>query len=438
VKPKWKILLAFGLIALISGGVFASIKLNERGVVSVQSGFAARQDLTAVVTASGEIKPKNYITLGANTVGPSPITAILVKEGDRVRKGQVVAELQSVQANADVVAQKAAIATALADSAAAEANIAAMQDAVTTNQATLERNKAELQRTKLNLDRATELYNSKLMAKQDFDQKKAEYDTAVAAIGEAEARLAQAKSQVNQARQQTTSAQKRIAQMQAQLDRFNDVLEKYYVRAPLDGIVTDLPVRVGETVVPGVQGSAASTIMTVADMSLITAEVKVDETDIVNVKIDQPAEVTIDAMPNQTFKGHVVEIGNTAVHRPCRVHQHNGESGSQGFQSRGSDRQPPGRHSPRLVVHRQDHDGDTGTRADHSHSGFDHPAAWRPRAGQTEQRSSGGGETGSRGRKSEEGGTTRRVRDSQRPRAVHPGRDRNQRHNRHRGHEGPE
>ncbi len=315
MKPKWKILLAFGLIALVSGGVFASIKLNERGIVTVQSGTAVREDVTAIVTASGEIKPKNYITLGANTAGAAPITQILVKEGDHVKKGQVVAELQSVQADADVVAQKAGIATSLADSAAAEANIVAMEDGVRTNQATLEKQKTELQRTKLNLDRATELYNAKLMAKQDFDQKKAEYDTAVAAIGEAEARLEQAKAQVSQARQQTASAQKRIAQMQAQLDRFNDVLAKYYVRAPLDGIVTDLPVRVGETVVPGVQNSAASTIMTVADMSLITAEIKVDETDIVNVKVDQPADVTIDAMPNQTFKGRVVEIGNTAILR---------------------------------------------------------------------------------------------------------------------------
>jgi HlyD family secretion protein len=79
--------------------------------------------------------------------------------------------------------------------------------------------------------------------------------------------------------------------------------------------VTNLPVRKGETVVPGVQNSAASTIMTVADMSLITAEVKVDETDIVNVKLDQVADVTIDAIPNRTFKGHVTEIGNTAILR---------------------------------------------------------------------------------------------------------------------------
>ena len=190
-----------------------------------------------------------------------------------------------------------------------------MEDGVRTAQATLERNKAELDRTKSNLDRATELYKAKLLAKQDYDQKKAEYETAQAAIAEAQARIDQAKAQENQSKQQLASSQRRIAQVQAGLDRYNDVLERYYVTAPIDGIVTNLPVRIGETVVPGVQNSAASTIMTIADMSLITAEVRVDETDIISVKLDQPAEVTIDAMPDQTFKGHVIEIGNTAIVR---------------------------------------------------------------------------------------------------------------------------
>ena len=315
MKRKWKILLFVVLIVVVSGGVFASIKLNERGIVGVQTGKVVRQDLTATVTASGEIKPKNYINLGANTFGAAPITEILVKEGDRVRKGQVVAKLESVQANADVVAQKAAIDTALADSAASEAGMRSMADAIRTAQATLDRNKTELERTKLNLERATELYKSKLIAKQDFDQKKAEYDTAVSALGEAQARLEQAKSQEAQARQQLDSAQKRVAQVRAALMRYSDVLDKYFVTSPINGIVTNLPVREGETVVPGVQNSAASTIMTVADMSVITAEVKVDETDIVNVKTGQAAEVTIDAIPNKTFHGHVTEIGNTAILR---------------------------------------------------------------------------------------------------------------------------
>jgi HlyD family secretion protein len=96
-------------------------------------------------------------------------------------------------------------------------------------------------------------------------------------------------------------------------------LDKYNVYSPIDGVVTNLPVRVGETVVPGIQNSPASTVMTVADMSLITAEVKVDETDIVNVKLGQTADVSIDAIPNRTFKGRVIEIGNTAILRSTGV-----------------------------------------------------------------------------------------------------------------------
>ncbi len=99
------------------------------------------------------------------------------------------------------------------------------------------------------------------------------------------------------------------------LTRLNDVLEKHYSVAPLDGMVTNLPMRVGETAVMGIQNTAGSLIMTIADMSLITAEVKVDETDIVNVKLDQRADITIDAIPNRVFKGHVIEIGNTAILR---------------------------------------------------------------------------------------------------------------------------
>jgi HlyD family secretion protein len=319
VKANSKILLTIGLIVLVTGGVVASIKYNQRGIVDVQTSRVSRQDLVASVTASGEIKPKNYINLGANTIGPAPITEILVKEGDHVRKGQVVAKMESVQANADVVAQRASIDTSLADSAAAEAGLKSQADGVTTAQATLDKNKAELARTKSNFDRATELYDAKLLAKQDYDQKRAEYDTAIAAIGEAEARLSQARAQEAQARQQLTSAQKHTAQQQANLNRFADILEKYDVTAPINGIVTNLPVRAGETVVPGVQNSAASTIMTIADMSVITAEVKVDETDIVNVEVGQRAEVTIDAMPNQTFHGHVTEIGDTAILRSSGV-----------------------------------------------------------------------------------------------------------------------
>src|SRR5207244_3128774 len=107
--------------ALAAGGVLAAIRYNQRGIITVQTGKVVRQDLASVVTASGEIKPRNYINLGANTVGAARITQILVAEGDRVHKNQVVAKLESVQAEADVAAQRAAVGSSQAESAASEA-----------------------------------------------------------------------------------------------------------------------------------------------------------------------------------------------------------------------------------------------------------------------------------------------------------------------------
>ena len=308
-----KIGLSVLALALIGGGTAGYRRWTQRDLVTVQTSLVVRQDLKAVVTASGEIKPKNYINLGANAMGP--LTEIYVKEGDRVRKNQVVARIENTQADADVAAQKATIASAEADSAAQEAAIKAQDDAITTQQATLERYKNEMTRAKDYLDRYEQMYKEKLVAKQDYDQKKADYESAVASVQENEARLAQQKSQRVQTVAQLTSAQRRVTTAQANLNKLNNVLARFDVVAPLDGVVTDLPVRVGETVVQGVQNSAGSTIMTIADMSLITAEVDVDETDIVNVELGQPAEVTIEAIPNQTFAGKVIQIGDTAIVR---------------------------------------------------------------------------------------------------------------------------
>ncbi len=313
MKRKWKILIGVLALLVVAGGVVATITINKRGVVVVQTGRAVRQDLVSLVTASGEIKPRNYVNIGANAMGR--LTEILVKEGDRVKKSQVVAKLESVQAEADVQATRAALSSAEADSAAFEAALRAGDENLRTLEASLDRARAELERAKLNYSRAEKLFNEKLIAKQDFDQRKSEFDALAAAVREAESRLAQARAQRSQINAQLSAAQKKVAQARATLRRTSDILAKHLAVSPLDGVVTNLPVRVGETVVPGIQNSSASLIMTIADMSLITAEVKVDETDIVNVKLDQVADITIDAIPNKTFKGHVIEIGNTAILR---------------------------------------------------------------------------------------------------------------------------
>ena len=313
MKRKWKIILPILVLILAAGGIFGARRWSERDLVTVQTGTVARMDLTALVTASGEIKPRNYINIGANAQGR--IIELLVKEGDHVRKNQVVARIEHVQAQADVQAQNAMVASAQADSAAAEDGLKAADTSIRTAAATLERFRSEERRSKLLLDNAEKLYHYNLISKQDYDQKKADHDSAVASVTENEARYEQMKAQKEQTGAQLNSYQRRVAQAQAGLTRIEDVLAKYDALAPLDGVVTDLPVRVGETVVPGVQNSAASTLMTIADMSLITAEVKVDETDIVNVQVGQVANITIDAMPNRTFTGRVIEIGNTAILR---------------------------------------------------------------------------------------------------------------------------
>lgn len=317
MKRKWKIVIALGAVLVAGAGVYASTVYSKHGVVTVQTGRVVRQDLTSVVTASGEIKPKNYINIGANAVGE--ITELLVKEGDRVRKGQLLAKIEDVQPEADVQAQKASLASAEADSNASEAAVKAADENINTMQAAIDKDRADLARMKAELDRAESLYKEQLMAKQDFDLKKFTYQAQEAAVKESVTRLVSARAQREQTAASLASAQKRIAMARANLVRFNDVLQKRSSYAPLDGVVTNLPVRQGETVVPGLQNQTGTIIMTIADMSLITAEVKVDETDIVNVALGQSADVTIDAIPNKTFKGHVTEIGNTAILRSTGV-----------------------------------------------------------------------------------------------------------------------
>jgi HlyD family secretion protein len=329
LKKKWKIVTLIGLLLVITGAVIASIRISERGVVTVQTGKVVRMDLTSLVTASGEIKPRNYINIGANSQGAAPITAIYVKEGDHVKKGQVLARLAAVQPRADLNAQKAALNSALADSAAGEAGVKAQEDNIAVARAQVDHDRADVEQKKIDLERSKQLFDAKLIASQDYEAKKVTYDLAVATLQASERKVEQAEAARSQAAAQLGSAQKKIAQNEAMVARSSDILSQYDAIAPLDGVVTNLPVRVGETVVPGIQNSTASTIMTIADMSIITAEVHVDETDIVSVKMDQPADVTIDAIPNKTFKGRVIEIGDTALVRSTGVAASQSQTSSQ-------------------------------------------------------------------------------------------------------------
>ena len=303
MKNWKKFALIAGVVAVLLAIVGFTVQQSRKGVVAVQTGKVVREDLTSVVTASGEIKPKVYVNIGA--ILQAKITHLYVKEGDHVKAGQLLATLDNIQYAADVAAGDAMVNASRMDADAAKA-------AVKTAEADLNQAQAEFERATLDYNRNKALYDAQLIAKADYDTKKAAYDTATAQLGQAKAKLAQAKATVE-------SAEGHIGQNVASLRRVNDVLSKTEYRAPFDGVVTNLPVREGETVVPGIQNSPGSTLMTVADTSVITAEVKVDESDIVNVRLGQPAEISIDAMPKQKFHGTVSEIGGNAVLRSTGV-----------------------------------------------------------------------------------------------------------------------
>jgi len=303
VKNRKKLIIGIVLLVVIAVIVGITVLNPNKNVTAVQTGKVAKQDVVSTVSASGEIKPKTYVNVGANAFGK--IVKLYVKEGDRVKKGQMLAQIENVQPEADVNANRAALDAAKTDATAQAA-------AINTAQANLESAHASLEHAKYDIDRAEGLYKEKLIAKSDYDVKKAAYDSAVASV-------AQAKAQIAQYRAQKESSDRRISQASATLVRSKDVLQKTEYAAPFDGVITNLPVRQGETVVIGIQNAPGSTLMTLADMSVITAEVKVDETDIVNVKLGQTAEVTIDAMPKKTFHGTVTEIGNNAVVRSTGV-----------------------------------------------------------------------------------------------------------------------
>ena len=296
------LLIVLGIVVAAGVVIFMVIK-QQSGYTKVLTAKIVRQDLATVVSGTGQIKPKTYVNVGATSFGR--ITHFYVKEGDLVKKGETVATIENVQQEASVTGQQAAI-------AAAKTDISSYLAAEKTAEANLEHAKADLEQKRLDWERAQGLYTAGIMAKQDFDAKKAAYDTDMASVN-------QAAAQLNQAKAQTDSARGHLQTQVATLRSNQDLLDKTIAIAPFDGIVTNMPLREGETVVVGIQNALGSTLMTLADMSVITAEVKVDETDIVNIQIGQSADITVDALPGKTFKGHVTLVGDQAILRSTGI-----------------------------------------------------------------------------------------------------------------------
>lgn len=304
MKMNKKIVLIVVLVLLACGAVVAlTVYRSGADAQKVLTSKVTQENLASIVSGTGQITPKTYVNVGALVMGR--ITHLYAKEGDRVKKGEIVATIESVPQSSSVNAQKATIASSQKDIAS---DIAAENVA----QANLEHAKADLEQKNLDFVRAQQLYKDQLMAKQDFDAKKAAYDLDVATVAQEQAALVQARAQTESARSKLTS---NVATLQGD----TDALSRTVSLAPFDGIVTNEPVREGETVVPGIQNTEGSTLMTLANMEVVTAEVKVDETDITGVVLGQPADVTVDALPGKVFKGHVTEVGDQALLRSTGV-----------------------------------------------------------------------------------------------------------------------
>ena len=286
------------LVAMVATVLALAVRRSRRAGLDVTAEPARRVPvLRSPVTASGEIVATRYADIGSNVMGK--IVALPVKEGDRVRAGQLLARIDPVQARADVSAAQAAVEALAAEAIAADRAVEAARADLAGAEA---RNREAL----LTIARTRELQAQALAPKAELDAAEAAADSATAQLRAAQAALDRAQSVWN-------AAQRRIAQTRAQADRARDVLGKTEITAPIDGIVSRLQVREGEMVVVGIQNQPGTTLMTVSDLSAIDAEVKVAEADVLRLTLGQPATIVLEAIPDRRLAGRVVEIGASAL-----------------------------------------------------------------------------------------------------------------------------
>jgi HlyD family secretion protein len=263
--------IAIGAAVLVLGGVVAfSVTKESRNRIPVQTQKVGRRDLVSIVSASGEIKPKKFVNVSANVSGR--ITELRVKEGDAVRRGQVLARIDSTRFAAGERQSAAAVEAARAD---------------------VQRAEADLEGSRLAHERNRRMHADKLISDQAFEQSDAELKMKQAAL---------------------SALKRRVAQQAAGLESNRDDLEKTTVVAPMDGVITNLQKEEGEVVI-GAQSFQPSVIMTVGDLSAYEVEVLVDETDIRYVTLGQPAKIRVDALDGVEVKGEVTEIGSSAIPR---------------------------------------------------------------------------------------------------------------------------
>jgi HlyD family secretion protein len=277
------VLITLAVVLVGAAVVGANLYYRRETGVAVTTETIRTRDLDAIVSASGKIQPKRLVNISADT--PGRVVNLAVNEGDRIRKGQFLLQIDPKSLSTRVDSGAASL----------QANIQTLEQ---MRQA-IETSRAQLVQADQNLARQQDLWKQQLTPRDQLD--KAMNDVKVA-----ESSLIE--------REKTASSQvSRIAQEKATLDSAQYDLSRVKIASPIDGIVTKRSIEEGEMVMVGTMNNAGTVLMTLADMSIIQAEVEVDETNIPNVTLGQAAKITIDAIPDRTFKGHVSEIGNSPL-----------------------------------------------------------------------------------------------------------------------------
>jgi HlyD family secretion protein len=281
LRKKW-FWIVIALLVIAGGAAAAFARRGDTGItVTVEN--IQKRDLEAIVSASGKIEPKKTVNISAQT--PGRVTKLGVQEGDRVRAGQFLLQIDPVNAEAAVRRDIAAVAGA--------------QTSLEQSKVSLQSGRAQLEVAKQSLKRQQELWSAGLTTRETLERAEAEVEVRESDLKAREQEIKTRETQLNQQRAGLASSQHTLAQV-----RFD---------APFDGIVTRRNVEEGENVVIGTMNNAGTVLLTVADMSVIEAEVEVDETDIPFVRIGQPVKITIDAIADTEFKGRVTEIGNSPI-----------------------------------------------------------------------------------------------------------------------------
>jgi len=289
--------IALGVVLALAALAGASLYFKKDKGLTVTTEVVKTRDLEAIVSASGKIQPKRLVQISADT--PGRVVNLAVNEGDRIKKDQFLLQIDPKPLKTRVDSNAASLGAAQASLSAAEAQMEQSRQAI-------ESARVQLDQAKQTATRQKDLWRQQLTTREQLERAETDVRAAQSTLQERERQLTAQQGQVSA---QTS----RIAQERATLESARYDLSKNTIASPIDGIVTRRNIQEGETAVVGTMNNAGTVLLTLADMSVIQAEVEVDETNIPNVQLGQKAKVTIDALPDRTFKGHVSEIGNSPI-----------------------------------------------------------------------------------------------------------------------------